>query len=196
MKRAVILIPGLSDGKRGLALATRNWMQRYGILPLIIPMQWKNKEESYEDKLVRILDQIDKLHIKEYKVLLLGTSAGGCAAINTFCKRKNKISKVVNVCGRLRKGEKVFPSLDIAARASPSFKQSILECEENIKSLSDEDRKKIFTIRSLFDEIVPTTLVSVPGATNTRIVSIGHVVSITLVMMVYWGKIIDFLLKE
>ncbi len=194
MKQAVILIPGLGDRVRSLSFATRNWSRKYGITPFVHPMQWMGSAESFETKLKRLVDLIDNLYTKGYDISLLGTSAGGSCVINAFCERKSKIKTVINVCGRLKKGENVFPSLDWAAQKSPPFKQSVLLCEENIKLLTPQDTKKIVTIRSLFDEVVPNILVPIEGANNIRIIAIEHSVSIILAMTLYSKMIIDSLL--
>lgn len=194
MKQAVILIPGLGDKVRSLSFATHNWEKMYGVVPFVHPMRWMGSEESFETKLKRLIALIDNLCARGYDVSLLGTSAGGSCVINAFCERKRKIKRVINVCGRLKKGENVFPSLDWASQKSPSFRQSVLQCEENMKHLTHQDTKKIVTIRPLFDEVVPTVLVPIEGATNIRIIAVEHSISIILAMTLYSKIIIDSLL--
>lgn len=194
MKHAVIVIPGLGDRVRSLSFATRNWSREYGITPFIHPMHWVGSEEPFETKLKRLVGLIDELYMEGFTISLLGTSAGGSCVINAFCERKSKIKTVINVCGRLKKGEHTFPSLDWAAQKSPSFKQSVILCEENVKQLTPQDTEKIVTIRPLFDEVVPSNLVPIEGATNIRIVAIEHSISIILAMTLYSKTIIDVLL--
>lgn len=196
MKWVVILIPGLGDDASKLQLVTRHWPQKYNIETILYLMPWMGNSESFEQKLNRLIKKIDTLHENGYTISLLGTSAGGSCAINAYCKRREKIAKVINVCGRLRKGKNVFPSLDIAAKNSPSFKESVLLCEENLKSLNDQDRKKILTIRSYFDEIVPVSFIPIDGAHNIRIFSVEHILSISLAMTLYSKNIIDFILQN
>ncbi len=97
--------------------------------------------------------KIDELSDKEYEISLFGQSAGGTAVLNAYIERKNKI---VNICGRLRKGKNVFPSLETAAKGNPAFVESVLLFEnQNEKKLTTEDRKKILTIKPLWDGVVP-----------------------------------------
>lgn len=196
MKHALIIIPGLGDDADKLTFVTKHWKKKYNLetIPHLIP--WIDNGENFEQKLDRLIEKIDALHEDGNKISLLGTSAGGSCAINAYCKRRDKIAKVINVCGRLKKGEHVFPTLDVAARKSPSFKQSVLLCEENLKSLNDRDRKKILTIRSYFDEIVPVSLIPIDGAHNIRIFSVEHLISISLAMTLYSKRIVDFILRE
>lgn len=196
MKHAVIIIPGLSDGLSKLQWVTRNWKVKYNLEPFAYCVPWMGESESFEIKLKRLINTIDELHNKGYKISLLGTSAGGSCVINAYCARRNKISTVINVCGRLKEGNNVFPSLEVAARKSPSFKQSVLLCEKNFTSLTSQNKAKILTIRSLFDEVVPVSLISIEGATNIRILSVEHGISIALAMTLYSKKIIDFLLRN
>lgn len=195
MKQVVILIPGLGDDTGKLQLVTKHWQQQYNIetIPYLVP--WMGNDQSFEQKLERLIEKIDALHENGYKISLLGTSAGGSCVINAYCKRRDKIAKVINVCGRLKKGENVFPTLDVAARNSLSFKQSVLLCEENLKTLTVQDKTKILTIRSMYDEIVPVSLIPIAGANNIRIFSIEHLLSISLTMTLYSKNIVDFIVS-
>ncbi len=191
-KQAVIIIPGLGDDASKLEWVTKHWDKSLNIVPIVYSMGWKNKK-SFHTILLKLLLLIDKVY-KQYKTLsLIGTSAGGSAVINAFCEKKNKIYKVINVCGRLRRGENVFPSLDTASIKSPSFKESVLLCEKNIQNLTSHDKLKILTIRPLFDEVVPTSCVPISGAENKIIISLEHVVSIILCFTIYVSKIVNFL---
>lgn len=192
---AVIIIPGLGDDTRILSWITRNWRRKLNITPIVYSMNWK-KNESFQQNLTKLLILIDKTHKQFDYLSLIGTSAGGSAVINAFCQRKDKIHKVINVCGRLRKGENIFPSLDSAAKNSPSFKESVLLCEKNLEKLTPQDKTKILTIRPLIDEVVPTSCVPIPGAINKTIFSVEHGLSIALCFTVYSNRITYFLTIE
>ncbi|MFA5135931.1 MAG: hypothetical protein WC489_00885 [Patescibacteria group bacterium] len=196
MKHAVILIPGLSDNANNLQFVTNNWEQKHDITPYVHVVPWTSNTENFDAKLERLIHKIDILSEKKHRVSLIGTSAGGSCVINAFCKRRSQIHKVVNVCGRLKKGTHVFPSLDFACRRSPSFKDSVLLCEKNIETLSTKDKQKIMTVSSLFDEAVPLSLMSINGAYNIRIISLEHAISIALALTLYSQKITDFLLTK
>ena len=148
-------------------------------------MSWQGKEKDFERKLEKVVALIDTYCADGYTVSLLGTSAGGSAVINAFAMRKDKIHKVINVCGRLRKGENVFPTLDKASLTSKSFYDSIIQCENNLEKLSPNDSNKILTLRPLFDELVPSSTVSVPGAMNIILPTIEHVLSISFALTLY-----------
>lgn len=156
-------------------------------------MPWQGEEQVFELKLERVVALIDTYCADGYTVSLLGTSAGGSAVVNAFTMRKDKIHRVINVCGRLRKGENVFPTLEKAARKSKSFYDSVIRCETNLKNLTKEDCKRILTFRPLFDEQVPSGSVSVPGATNIILPTIEHVLSISFALTLYSSRICHFL---
>lgn len=191
-KHYLVIIPGLGDNDKKFNFVVRNWEKEYKIIPHIHLMPWKDKR-SFTPKLKRLLLLIDNLYKNGNEVSLLGTSAGGSAVINAFCKRKNKISKVINVCGRLREGKNVFPTLRQAAMTSPSFEESVLLCEANLEKLSKKDKSKIMTIKPLFDEVVPGSTVAISGANNAVIFSVEHIVSIVLAVTLYSKKIMEFL---
>lgn len=159
-------------------------------------MPWQGIEQDLELKLERILAVIDTHNADGYMVSLLGTSAGGSAAINAYAMRKNKIHTAINVCGRLRKGKGASPTLAQASQDSKSFYDSVMRCQHNLDKLTRDDSAKILTLRPLFDEVVPRTTVSVREGTNILLPAIGHVLSISIAMTVFSKIIVDFVLKE
>ncbi len=159
-------------------------------------MPWQGTEQDFEPKLERLTALIDTYHTDGYTVSLLGTSAGGSAVINAHTMRKEKIHKIINVCGRVRKGENVTPTLEQASRKNKSFYDSVIRCEANLKKLAPDDCKKFLTFRPLFDELVPSNTVSVLGGTNILVPAIEHLLSISLAMTVFSQKIVDFVLKD
>jgi len=74
-----------------------------------------------------------------------------------------------------------------------SNKQSVLMAEKAQRSLSASDRKKILTVRPLFDEVVPPSTVPILGARNDVVPSVEHVVSIVLAMTLFRRIIIEFI---
>lgn len=180
----VIIVPGLSDNDRGIKWATKHW-RGYDLDVICFPSGWKTNE-VFQKKLGRLTNLIDRFLEGGNKVSLVGTSAGGSLVLNAFMERKNNISKVINVCGRLRKGtDKGFRGFEAKTSSSDSFKESVLSFEQNSKLLTNNDRRKIMTIRSLFDELVPEDTTTVDGAHNKQIYSIEHVFSIWMSLSFY-----------
>ncbi len=159
-------------------------------------MAWQGPEQELSPKLEGITALIDTHHAEGYRVSLLGTSAGGSAAINAFVLRKDKVHRVINVCGRLRRGDGAQPTLGKAARTSRSFYDSVLACEEHVAKFTNEDCRKILTFRPLFDELVPPSTVTVPGAKNVRLPTIEHIMSIVSAITMFSRSIVECIQEE
>lgn len=191
----VIIIPGLGDnGTRPIELATNHW-RRHGLEPYIHLVGWRDGEKSFEPKLKRLLKLVDSFIKTGDRLSLVGTSAGGSAALNVFALRKNRVHRIVNVCGRLRVGpETGFRSFSNQSKTSSSFAESV-RCSEKVqKSFSDNDKKRIMTVKAMFgDEFVPPETVTIEGAKNIEIPTIEHMLSISLSLTLFSRVIIDFL---
>lgn len=192
----VIIIPGLGDGVELMEFATRHW-KWVGLYPLVYSVGWRDGERSFTPKLTRLLELIDTLHESGKRVSLVGTSAGGSAAMNAFIERRDAIHRVINVCGRLRVGPtKGLWSFAAKTKSSPAFADSVMMCESHQKTISDKDLKRVMTIRPIFDEIVPTDTVELDGAHNRVIPSMGHVLSIALSMTFFSYQLASFLKED
>ncbi len=190
----VVIVPGLSDNPLGVAWLTRDWPAHYGLTPLVVRFGWRGQPDDFAPRLARLGRSIDGLVAAGALVSLLGTSAGASAVLNAFFPRRDDIRSVVSVCGRLRAGDGVYPSLD-HSRNRRLFKPSVLSCAAGISTLTPADTAKILTIRPLFDELVPVTTMTIAGATNHRILAVEHMVGIYLALSVYARLIVDFLAR-
>ena len=189
-KHYVIVVPGLGDRNKLVSLAVKHW-KKYGITPYVHVAPWK-KKEVLSAKLERLVSLVDKLS-KKGKVSLVGISAGGSMVLNAYAKRKQRIRAVINVCGRLKSGDKVFPSLDLASKGNPAFRESVLFCDESRHVLKKSDRKKVLTLRAWYDEIVPGSTTILKGALNKRMPIVEHNAAIMFALSMYRKQIINFL---
>lgn len=191
MSYHLIHIPGLSDNPFAFNHAVKNnWSPMF--TEHFFPMHWRD-EEAFQPKLDRLIKFIDQLDEPGAKIALIGTSAGGSAALNALMARPDKIYRAVNVCGRLRAGVGVHPNLARAAARSISFSESVEMAEAREQSLDDQARAKIITIRPIWDEIVPTSTVPVDGARNMKIPTIFHALSIFITLKYYREAIENYL---
>jgi hypothetical protein len=188
-KQTLIVIPGLSDNIQ----FTRWLVSHIGVEFEVFTMNWLNPDNDFDEKLTSLIKRIDQLNKDRHQVSLLGISAGGSLVLNALVLRQKSIHRVVNVCGRLRKGDNAYLTLNSAARKSRSFKQSVLAFERNEESLSKKSRGKVLTLRPLYDEVVPTSTVSLTGAKNIRIFSVEHLLSIVVAHTIYLNTIRRFL---
>lgn len=192
----LVYVPGLRDAaifnKPFRSLAKIAW-EKQGCYPHIYLPCWE-EGLSFTPKLRGIIDLIDELTEKGYKVSLIGQSAGGSAVLNAFCERRDRVNGVINITGRLKSGENVRPTLGQAARFSPAFKESVLLFEtKNEPTLTDQDRARIMTIRPWLDETVPASTVAVRGSTNLIAPIVEHSIGGGLISIFYAHKFLSFL---
>lgn len=186
----VIFVPGLGD-REPPKFFIRLW-RLWGISIILFKTGWKS-QESYEDKLARLIELIDKESAKE-NVSLIGTSAGGSLVISAFSKRKNKIIKVVVVCSRLRKGSlKGYSGFEQRTAGYDAFAKSVESSEKNIELLTRRDKEKIMTTWAWMDELVPSNTSTIDGAKNVILPSAEHMISIGLSLTLFSRSIREFL---
>ena len=189
----VIIIPGLGNNVDLHILASNRWI-RFGIIPHVFDTKWKTEEKGFSEKFERALKLVDSLANKNSKISIVGNSAGSSFALNLFGKRRKEISRVVINCGRVRDGDWPWFTFDQATASSPSFKESVLMSQVLERTLTTRDRKKILTLRPLFDEVVPPFTVPIKGAMNRITYSLEHSLSIALNMTLFKKQIIDFII--
>lgn len=187
MPHHLIFIPGAGDHTFWL---TKILPLYKGVTTEIHVFGWQTDTPSLIEKQQALLDKIDARFAEGKQISLVGTSAGARAAINALAVRRDKIHKVVSVCGRIRTGPYLnrltpFEQKHISVRA-------LKECEQNLSTLTDQDRVKILTIRPLYDDVVPVDTVPIPGATNIVIPSILHSLSIAVALAWYRRRIGEF----
>lgn len=189
----IIIIPGLGNGVKKHEWAVKSW-KKYGITPHVFDAKWRVEENGFQRKLDRALSLIDSLIGTNTSVSIMGNSAGSSFALNIFGKRKNHINKIIVNCGRVRDGDLPWFTFQKATKGSPSFKESVLRAQALEKTFTLEDRRKILTLRPLFDEVVPSFTVPILGAQNVVVPALGHVLGIALNMTLFKKKVVDFIL--
>jgi len=188
----VIIGPGMDGKIGGLKFITRNWSEKYNLFPEIIQINWKDGR-GLKPKLKKVTDLIDSFVRNGDSVSLIGCSASGSLMLNAFVERKDVIQKVINLDGFLRPGNaKGYRSFDKRSAKSVAFRESVLRFEKLEPILTPKDRKKILTVRPLFDELVPPETVMVRGALNRQIPMVEHVLNIAMALVVY-DPVIKFL---
>lgn len=189
-KHHVILVPGLGDGNILLNLITFNWSLN-GFASEIHLAPWERTKEPFEDKLKRLEDQIDSY--KDEKVSLVGISAGGSLVLNAFMNRPKVVSNVITVCAPVRV---ILGKREIGDRyldENPALRASLERCEKKLEGLSAEERKRIMTISSTYDQVVPDKAPPVEGASNLKVPGFDHRLAITTAFILKNRTMIEFL---
>lgn len=190
MTHDVIYVPGLGDsrveGQRALISSWRLW----GVRPHLLQMDW-SEGDDFEPKLQRLLDKIDDLHGRGHTVSLVGASAGAGAVVNAFAVRKDKVSGVVCISGKINNPEGIGPSY--RQRSSP-FVDSAYRVQASLDQLDfKNDRRKIQSRYAVYDPIVPTPDSEVVGGSNKTVPTIGHAVTIATQLLLGAPFFIRFL---
>src|ERR1017187_3350949 len=111
----IIYIPGLNDQLSLHRAATRilpAFWRRHGFHGHIMTPSWETGE--FESKLEAVITKIDELIGQGHLVSLVGQSAGSSLALNAFAARREFVTGLVILTGRLRVAGK--PTLEHAAR--------------------------------------------------------------------------------
>lgn len=194
MSHHVIYVPGLDDQRKGYELLINRW-NIYGVVPHVHRVGWKDGEKIFTPKLQRLVVEVKK-HIRQgHVVSLVGGSAGGSAVLNAFLEVP-EINAVVNICGRLRAGKNVSPTLEQAASKSTTFKESVELFEKREPKMKAEQRRRVMTLTPLWDEVVPKETVWLEGAVNKAMPSVEHMMSGLLGMTVFSPMVIDFVKQK
>lgn len=193
----VIVIPGLGDEVNKISWAVSHW-RKYDLEPFVQRMGWHDGEQDFQPKLRTLLKMIDQYVEDDDRVSLVGCSAGGSAVLNAFFERRDVVHRVINVCGRLRKGnQRSFRSFKTRTVSSPSFAQSVRLFESREDLLSESDREKVMTVIALLgDELVPADTTVLRGAYNTIVPAPEHVLSIAMALTIFSHPLITFLTKK
>jgi len=183
----IFYVPGLGDPRyqeQGLLL--KLW-RIYGVRVHYTPMYWSD-DRPFQLKLEELLEKIDRAAGSGAAVSLIGTSAGASSVINAYAKRKNVISGVVCICGKLQ-GD--LPQKTI--QQNPSFNESFQAVPDSLALLGKSDRQRILSLHPIKDGIVPIDETRIPGTHEKTMFSIGHVVSIAYAITVDSWRITRFL---
>lgn len=192
-KHYVIIMPGLGDHDQRFVWLTKHWEQEFGLIPYVHKIPWEARNESFDEKLVRLKNRIDTLRGKEqHNVSIIGASAAGSFAFNALLAFPQDIVCAVNLCGRLTSGsEKGFRSFASRAGAHPAFGESVTRFEKAIPNISPAMKKRMLITKGWFDELVPEETMTISGIRSIRIPLIEHGICI-MVSLVTFPKLGQF----
>lgn len=184
----IVYVPGLGDHKPQLQVNLLNRWQSYGVQVHFIQINWID-DEPFQAKLNRVLDAIDKF-AEQGTVSVVGVSAGASMALAAYTQRKQKISRVVFICGKLQNPRGVNESYFVT---NPAFRKSVFTLPASLEALSAQDKAKMKTFHPYIDTVVPVSNSKIADVTDKTIPAIGHVFAIFLALTVYAKNITKFL---
>lgn len=182
-KHQVIFLWGLGDKnlKPWIQQILKHLWKIFGLDISFVRIGWADSE-PFDKKLSRITNLIDSLHKQHQNVSLVGISAGASAALNAYEQRKNKVNKVVYICGKFNNPQAVNPRFYIE---NPAFRESLAAAQGNLKKLTHIDKAKMLSVRPLYDGLVPVGDTKIPGVEEKIILTAGHIPSILAALIFY-----------
>jgi hypothetical protein len=184
-----IYVPGLGDQSPRLQATTVFLWRLHGMRGVLVPMHWA-VVEPFEKKLDRLLYVIDQYTREGYEVSLVGSSAGATAILNAFDQRKEKIYRLICICGKIHHPETVSSQL---YAQNPAFKESIQYVQTVIRRLSVDDRARILCVLPHADTYVPVEDSRIKGTFEKVLPISGHAVSIGYALTLGSGSVLSFL---
>lgn len=178
-----LFINGLGDG----ATTPKDkvvswWWHRAGLELQHAHINWYDGAQL-ETKLASVEEQVESMLQNFGGVAIIGSSAGGSLAVNSFFRLKDKNVCAISAHGRLAKGDfedTKRNSLHHRAhlggnKPAQSFYDSVQTAEsEVIPRLTDEDKDSLLILTQLTDMVVPLSLMEVEGVKQHRSIAFGH----------------------
>lgn len=187
-KYHIIYLPGIGDHKPYYQPQILKFWKIFGVMPHYHPVIWRG-DEMFDLKLKRVIKLIDELYSTGNSVALVGVSAGATAAFNAYMQRPEKVSKVIYICGKLRRPETVGQYYH---RTNPAFIESLKLVQPQIRKLTLNDSSKMLSLRPFYDQTVSIADMVLPGVKNLRMLSRYHVPSILIGIILYAPVICRF----
>jgi predicted alpha/beta hydrolase family esterase len=188
----ILYVPGLGDhslsGRRKLLSL---WHYKNTNIE-ISAIEWQSTG-SWEDKLGRLVKQIDDISRQGMQVSLVGESAGASAVMQAFRLRSTKIRAIVLLCGKSQYPESVAPRL---YERNPVLREAITGSAKVVNSLTPEERSKILNLHPIFDPVVPIRETRIIGVKASIMPIIGHATSIIFANTLWSWRIVRFIKKS
>lgn len=178
-----LYINGLGYGhERSQEKLMKWWWRRKGIALEHLQTNWRDGQ-SFDSKLGAAIQKAEDM-LQEYDgITIIGTSAGGSLALNTYCELKDKNICLVSSHGRMKAGDYEKSdrrSMYRRARLGTdhplsAFADSVANAEHNIiHNLTQQDKQRILTLDQLTDLIVPLETMVIDGTETHRSFTLGH----------------------
>ncbi len=175
-KHTVIYVTGLNDANPTFQkTAIRSW-RIYGVQPVLFQTGWADSV-SFSQKLERLLELIDDNIEQGNVVSLIGASAGASMVVAAYARRKEAVSGVAFICGKLHNPQTVGASYYLQ---NPAFREAMSTLNDNLAQLTKVERARIMSIHPLFDETVVITDTVITGAKKAVFPTLFHVPTIGL----------------
>ena len=182
----IFYIPGLGDNYDRFRKAVMRGWRKPKVQVTLISMNWRDRDETYEQKLRRIQSDIRKSSAE--RIVLIGESAGGAMAVSEGLRSGTKVNKVITLCGKNIRADRLAPSL---ALRNPAFKDALVSSDKAVTTMNAEkDGKRFSVFYSPFDPMIWLKDTKLPGATMIKLPTSGHFFSIVFAITILKRRII------
>lgn len=169
-KHYVIYVPGIKDDLLyAQTLLIQTWRFQ-SVQPVLLSMPWAG-DGAFEPKFDRLIAMIDTYRQSGHKVSLVGASAGASAVLNAYAKRKDDITVVAYICGKINFPETVAPRI---YTKNPAFKTSLHQLQETVRQLTTDNKTKLHSFYSPIDTTVPYSHTVITNVPETRLPRLRH----------------------
>jgi dienelactone hydrolase len=192
MQHHIVYIPGLADKlnrRFGQATALALWRLN-GMHAHYFVVGWADKQESFEQKLARLLKRIDHLTARGHRVSLVSVSAGASLAMIALYERPQAINAVINIVGKLHNPQTIA---DAVYATNPAFRASLERFGTINRKFTAAERARVLTVLSKKDSLVPAGDALLEGSKIEQLPTQGHLLTIFAALTIFRRRLISFL---
>lgn len=195
-KHHIIYLPGLGDGGLNLfaqRIAIGLWRRRYGLKATVCVVGWASVDETFDQKLQRVLDCIDAATANNQTVTIVAPSAGASMGMHAFAARAQAVHRLVGIAPAFGPVEDASPAI---LGHNPALKDSLERQPKIIASLPARDRQRILSVKPAKDRVVPLRDMNIQGIHYLKLSTKGHLHVIAAALTVHSSKLVRFIKNE
>ena len=155
MAKQIIYFPGFGSKQDGMRVIALKCWRIFGVRAQLVPMNWHDKNESFEAKLQRARQAVLHARRSGYDISLIGESAGGSMALNIAAIES---LPVLTICGVDNPAIYLTKS---TKQSAPAFVESVRLLSESLKKLNISS---IHTVSAAYDTVVHSQDSTIVGA--------------------------------
>jgi hypothetical protein len=173
-KHIVILIPGLGNFDPYLRFISQLCL-KLRISLVIHNAEWKENEIPFQSKIDSLKQKAQFYRRKGAIVSLVGISAGGSLALIVMHELGDEINACIVYYARLKTSYNILPMQQKILKRFPAHFNTVSHFEKHIAPfMAQKEKKRIMTIRPVWDDIVPVKTMTLIGAHNKKVWLLRH----------------------
>jgi hypothetical protein len=186
----VLFVPGLGDRLGWLVRlqreALRSW-RPLGVRTAVFRVRW-SADVPFDDRVEALVHLVDRYADRGERVVLLGASAGAGAVLAAY-ERRRDLAAVVLVAGKFWRPEHLPEAV---LDHNDVFDEALHAVPRALERLGPHERRRILSLRSAHDGVIPDHDPVLPGAVNEEMRVVGHVSAIGFALLFRARRIVRF----